>query len=68
MSASSIAQVCGIVRSQVLEILKEIFFKVIELSKTKEEIILDLKIGELWITNKRELIFRNKEYENKKSN
>lgn len=44
MSASSIAQVCGIPRSQVLEILKEIFAKVVELSKvSKEEIILDLR-------------------------
>lgn len=61
MSASSIAQVCGIPRSQVLEILKEIFMKVVDVSKQKEEVILDLKIGEICITEKHELIFRNKD-------
>lgn len=35
--------------------------KVVELSKTKEEIVLDLKIGELCVTDKKELVFRNKE-------
>jgi hypothetical protein len=62
MSASSIAQVCNISRSQVLEILKEIFTKLIDLSKaSNEEIILDFKIGELTVTDKRELVFKNKD-------
>lgn len=62
MSASSISQVCNISRSQVLEILKEIFTKVIEISqKTKDEIVLDFKIGDLVITDRRELIFKNRE-------
>lgn len=62
MSASSISQVCNISRSQVLEILKEIFTKVIEISqKSKEEIILDFKIGDLVITDRHELVFRNRE-------
>lgn len=51
MSASSISQVCGIARSQVLEVLKEIFTKVVEISKHKEEVVLDLKIGEIHITD-----------------
>ncbi|CAI2386810.1 unnamed protein product [Moneuplotes crassus] len=61
MSASSISQVCGIVRSQVLEILKEIFAKFIEMSSKKEDISLDLKIGELCVTSNSQLIFKNKE-------
>ena len=68
MSASSIAQVCGITRSQVLEILKEIFAKVVELSKNKDEIILDLRIGELCITDRKELVFKNKDKESSKTN
>jgi len=60
MSASSISQVWGVTRSQVLEILKEIFAKFVDLSSKKEEIILDLKIGELSISEKNELIFKNK--------
>ena len=47
MSASSIAQVCQINRSQVLEILKEIFMKFIDMSKNQQEIVLDFKIGDL---------------------
>jgi len=61
MSASSISQVWGAPRSQVLEILKEIFTKFIELSNKKEEIILDLKIGNLCVNQKHELIFKNKQ-------
>jgi hypothetical protein len=57
MSASSIAQVCGIPRSQVLEILKDIFVAAV---RQKDHVSLDLRVGELHITEKNELYFKNK--------
>ena len=63
MSASSVAQVVGINRSQVLEILKEIFIKFHDTVKLNTDVMLDFKIGYLCITDQKELIFRQKDNE-----
>ena len=50
MSGSAIASVCGTSRINVLNILKEIFLKAIEVaSKQKAEITLDVRIGQIHI-------------------
>lgn len=49
MSASSLATVTKTSRANVLNVIKEIFMKVIDLAKDGEEIKLDIKIGYLII-------------------
>lgn len=60
MSASSIAQVCGISKQRTLEILKDIFLKIIELAKAGEQMSLDVKIGNIIIGKENRLVFVNK--------
>ena len=60
MSATSIAQVWGISKQKVLDILKDIFLKIIDLAKNGEQMILDVKIGNIVVEKDNKLRFENK--------
>ena len=60
MSATSIAQACGTSKNKVLDILKDIFLKIIDLAKLGEQMSLDLKIGNILIEKDNRLRFENK--------
>lgn len=60
MSATSIAQACGISKHKVLDILKDIFIKIIDLAKLGEQLNLDVKIGNIIVDRDNRLRFENK--------
>ena len=59
MSATSIAQVCGTTKLRVLDILKDIFVKIIDSAKNGEQVALDIKIGVLKVDSENKLYFEN---------
>ena len=59
MSASSIGQACGLSRARVLDILKEIFVRLVEMAKRSDDIKLDFKVGYVNISAANELFFEN---------
>ena len=60
MSASSIAQAWGTSKLKVLDILKDIFLKIIDLAKLGEQMNLDVKIGNIVVEKDNRLRFENK--------
>ena len=57
MSMSAIAQVCTTKRQNVMNLLKEFFVRLIEISKHEENIKIDLKIGFIYIRDNGETEF-----------
>ena len=62
MSIGSIAQAWGTSKQKVLDILKDIFIKVVESANNGEEVNLDVKIGNIVIGKDRKIIFKNKSH------